>query len=157
MSSRVTRWVCEKVAQSVAHQFFVKINCGKYYCYLSRRIRVFPANFPLSVFARQIIDATLLCPLIFHGSTSILYKSMYHPLLSSIVLDSILFGSNKGYCLCSPLPSFPHNIPWKKICPNNYAMSVRFKPLPTLNNRPIGEKSPNPVTLMSSSWNFFQL
>jgi hypothetical protein len=36
--------------------------CGKYYCYLSRR--VFPANFPLSVFARQIIDATLLHPLI---------------------------------------------------------------------------------------------
>jgi hypothetical protein len=38
--------------------------CGKYYCYSSRRIRVFPANFPLSVFARQIIDAMLLCPLI---------------------------------------------------------------------------------------------
>jgi hypothetical protein len=43
---------------------FVSQNCGKYYCYLSRRIRVFPANFPLSVFDRQIIDAMQLCPLI---------------------------------------------------------------------------------------------
>jgi hypothetical protein len=36
-----------------------------------------------------------------------LYIPLYRPLFFSIVLDSKPFGSNKGYCSCSPLPSFP--------------------------------------------------
>jgi hypothetical protein len=81
--------------------------CGKYYCiYLDRS--KFSHQFSIICFVRQIIDAILLRRLYFHGSASILYKLPYCPLFFSIVLDSILFGSNKGYHLCSPLPSFPH-------------------------------------------------
>jgi hypothetical protein len=55
-----------------------------------------------------ILPAKLLTlHIYFHGSASILYKLLYRPLFFSIVLDSKLFGSNKGYHLCSPLPSFP--------------------------------------------------
>jgi hypothetical protein len=49
-------------------------------------------------------------PTYFHGSASVLYKLQYCPLFFSIVLDSILFGSNKGYRLCSHLPSFPQTM-----------------------------------------------
>jgi hypothetical protein len=52
------------------------------------------------------VDATLLRPLIFLGSASIVYIPLYCPLFFSIVLDLILLGSNKGYCTCSPCHHF---------------------------------------------------
>jgi hypothetical protein len=70
----------------------------------------FSRQFSTVHFYRQNTDAKLLRPLNFHGSASVLYKPMYRPLFFSIVLDLILFGSNKGYCSCSPLLTFPHKL-----------------------------------------------
>jgi hypothetical protein len=67
-----------------------------------------PSLFP-RIFHCLILFAKLLTPTTyFHGSASVLYILLYRPLFFSIVLDSKPFGSNKGYHLCSPLPSFPH-------------------------------------------------
>jgi hypothetical protein len=79
--------------------------CGKYYGYLSEWIQLFP---PMShcLFLPPNIDATLLRPLIFLGSASILYIPLYRPLIFSNILDLILFGSNKGYPSCSPCHHF---------------------------------------------------
>jgi hypothetical protein len=68
----------------------------------------------LSVFARQIITL----PTYFHGSASVLYKPLYRPLFFSIVLDSIMFGSNKGYRSCAPIISTLHKYPtfWGLLC-----------------------------------------
>jgi hypothetical protein len=50
----------------------------------------------------------LLLQIIFLGSASILYKLLYRPWFFSNILDSILFGTNKGYSSCSPCYHF-HN------------------------------------------------
>jgi hypothetical protein len=73
-------------------------------------------------FYPKTIDATLLHPLYFLGSASILYKPLYRPLLSSNILDSIMFGTNKGYHSCSPCHHF-HTVHIKSI--NSFAMHKR--------------------------------
>jgi hypothetical protein len=60
----------------------------------------------LSIFTEKNIDATLLCPLIFLGSASILYILLYRRLFFCNVLDLILYESNKGYCSCPPCHHF---------------------------------------------------
>jgi hypothetical protein len=84
------------------------MKCGKYYYYLSRRIRVFPPIFHRSFLPLKYgCQATLL--IYFHGSASVLYKLLYRPLLFSNVLYFILFGS-KRLLLWLTLPSFPQKI-----------------------------------------------
>jgi hypothetical protein len=102
--------MCFELSLSNVYLQYVVNRCGKYYCYLSSRIRskFIHANFPLSYFVRQIIDSLLTPPTYFHGSAFVLYILLCRPSFFSIVLDSKPFGSNKGYHSCSPLPSFPH-------------------------------------------------
>jgi hypothetical protein len=48
-------------------------------------------------------------------------------------------------------PDLMHNIYRRKICPNFFLLHPSFsKELPKVNNRPIGEHSPNLVALMTS-------
>jgi hypothetical protein len=68
------------------------------------------SEFSIVHFYRQNINAKLLCPLNIHGSASVLYKPLYLPLFFSNVLDLILFGTNKGYCSCSPCHHFHKSI-----------------------------------------------
>jgi hypothetical protein len=50
-------------------------------------------------------------------------------------------------------PDLMHNIYRRKICPNFFLLHPSFsKELPKVNNRPIGEHSPNLVTLNSRSF-----
>jgi hypothetical protein len=66
----------------------------------------------------------LLRPLIFLGSASILYIPLYRQLFFSNILDSILFGFNKGYCSCSPCHHFH-----KSSLQKNGGVNKRSSPL----------------------------